>query len=44
MLALEPQPVIFQQLCANLALIGLTAVTALPYACRDETEILAFRA
>jgi len=33
MLALEPQPVIFQQLCANLALNGLMNVTALPYAC-----------
>jgi FkbM family methyltransferase len=28
MMAFEPQPVIFQQLCANLALNGLTNVTA----------------
>jgi FkbM family methyltransferase len=33
LLAFEPQPVIFQQLCANLALNGLTNVRALPYAC-----------
>ncbi len=33
MLAIEPQPVIFQQLCANLALNGLMNVRALPYAC-----------
>jgi len=32
LLALEPQRVIFQQLCANLALNGLDNVTALPYA------------
>jgi FkbM family methyltransferase len=33
MLVFEPQPVIFQQLCANLALNGLMNVKALPYAC-----------
>lgn len=33
LLALEPQPIIFQQLCANLALNGLMNVTALPFAC-----------
>ena len=37
LLALEPQPVIFQQLCANLALNGLMNVTALPYACGSRT-------
>jgi FkbM family methyltransferase len=37
LLALEPQPVIFQQLCANLALNGLMNVTALPYACGSAT-------
>jgi FkbM family methyltransferase len=37
LLALEPQPVIFQQLCANLALNGLMHVTALPYACGSAT-------
>lgn len=30
---LEPQQIIFQQLCANLALNGLMNVTALPVAC-----------
>ena len=43
MLALEPQPVIFQQLCANLALNGLMNVTALPYACGAEPGQLAFQ-
>jgi FkbM family methyltransferase len=32
MLVLEPQPVLFQQLCANLALNGLMHVRALPFA------------
>jgi FkbM family methyltransferase len=42
MLALEPQPVIFQQLCANLALNGLMNVTALPYACGTDNGALSF--
>jgi FkbM family methyltransferase len=33
LVAFEPQPVIFQQLCANLALNGLMNVTAWPFAC-----------
>ena len=44
LLALEPQPVIFQQLCANLALNGLMNVTALPYACGRETGAITFEA
>ena len=39
MMAFEPQPVIFQQLCANLALNGLMNVTALPYACGSEPGV-----
>jgi FkbM family methyltransferase len=42
MLAFEPQPVIFQQLCANLALNGLMNVRALPYACGTENGPLMF--
>jgi FkbM family methyltransferase len=42
MLALEPQPVIFQQLCANLALNGLMNVRALPYACGRENGAVTF--
>ena len=44
MLAFEPQPVIFQQLCANLALNGLMNVTAFPYACGASPGILSFQA
>ena len=44
MLALEPQPVIFQQLCANLALNGLMNVLALPYACGSQPGVLSFTA
>lgn len=44
MLALEPQPVIFQQLCANLALNGLMNVLALPYACGSEPGFVSFTA
>jgi FkbM family methyltransferase len=40
--AFEPQPVIFQQLCANLALNGLMNVRALPYACGSANGALAF--
>jgi FkbM family methyltransferase len=43
MLAFEPQPVIFQQLCANLALNGLMNVTAYPYACGDSAGIVSFQ-
>ena len=38
----EPQPVIFQQLCANLALNGLTNVRAFPYACGSQNGALSF--
>jgi len=41
-LAFEPQRVIFQQLCANLALNGLTNVNALPYACGAEAGVVTF--
>jgi FkbM family methyltransferase len=44
MLAFEPQPVIFQQLCANLALNGLMNVTALPYACGTSPGVVSFQA
>jgi len=44
MLAFEPQPVIHQQLSANLALNGLMNVTALPYACGAETGSVTFPA
>lgn len=40
--AFEPQPVIFQQLCANLALNGLMNVRALPYACGSENGAVTF--
>jgi FkbM family methyltransferase len=43
MLAIEPQPVLFQQLCANLALNGLLNVRGLPYACGSEEGELCFR-
>jgi FkbM family methyltransferase len=42
MLAFEPQPVIFQQLCANLALNGLMNVTAMPYAIGAEAGVVSF--
>ncbi len=42
MLVLEPQPIIFQQLCANIALNGLMNVTALPYACGKESGVVSF--
>jgi FkbM family methyltransferase len=39
MIVIEPQPFIFNNLCANLALNGLANVRALPFACgeRDTT-------
>ena len=40
--AFEPQPVIFQQLCANLALNGLTNVRAFPFACGTQNTALMF--
>lgn len=40
--AFEPQPVIFQNMCANLALNGIGNVTALPFACGARREILHF--
>jgi FkbM family methyltransferase len=42
MLSFEPQPVIFQQLCANLALNGLMNVLALPYACGSTSGVVSF--
>jgi FkbM family methyltransferase len=42
MLVFEPQPVIFQQLCANLAINGLMNVTALPYACGAKPGMVGF--
>jgi FkbM family methyltransferase len=44
MLSFEPQPVIFQQLCANLALNGLMNVRALPYACGSAPGVVTFSA
>ncbi|MDR1708584.1 MAG: FkbM family methyltransferase [Candidatus Accumulibacter sp.] len=38
----EPQPVIFQNLCANLALNGLRNVRAWPFACGDEAGTVSF--
>jgi FkbM family methyltransferase len=38
----EPQPIIFQQLCANLALNALANVRAYPYACGSENTALMF--
>ncbi len=40
--AFEPQPVVFQQLCANLALNGLMNVTAWPYACGEKQGVVSF--
>lgn len=42
LVAFEPQPVVFQQLCANLALNGLMNVTAWPYACGQEKGVVTF--
>ncbi|MDR2112713.1 MAG: FkbM family methyltransferase [Candidatus Accumulibacter sp.] len=38
----EPQPVVFQNLCANLALNGLRNVRAWPFACGDEAGTVTF--
>jgi FkbM family methyltransferase len=42
LVAFEPQPVVFQQLCANLALNGLMNVTAWPFACGDVSGVVNF--
>jgi FkbM family methyltransferase len=42
LVAFEPQPIVFQQLCANLALNGLMNVTAWPYACGEEQGVVTF--
>jgi FkbM family methyltransferase len=42
LVAFEPQPVLFQQLCANLALNGLMNVTAWPFACGEEQGVVTF--
>ncbi|WP_429283705.1 FkbM family methyltransferase [Paraburkholderia sp. GAS41] len=43
LVAFEPQPVIFQNLCANLAANGLTNVLAWPYACGSDAGTLHFK-
>lgn len=42
LVAFEPQPFIFQNLCANLALNGLSNVTAWPWACGAQNETVYF--
>jgi FkbM family methyltransferase len=42
LVAFEPQPAVFQLLCANLALNALTNVRAWPYACGAEAGQVAF--
>ena len=42
MVVFEPQPFVFQNLCANLALNGLTNVTAWPWACGAKNETVWF--
>ena len=42
LVAFEPQPVVFQQLCANLALNGLMNVTAWPFACGEKQGVATF--
>ncbi len=42
LIAFEPQPVVFQMLCANLALNGLANVLAWPFACGAEPGVVAF--
>ncbi|RFU45842.1 FkbM family methyltransferase [Paraburkholderia sp. DHOC27] len=42
LVAFEPQPVIFQNLCANLAANGITNVLAWPYACGNDIGTLYF--
>src|SRR6185295_13640530 len=38
----EPQPFLFQNLCANLALNGMFNVRAWPFACGEEAGIVHF--
>src|ERR1700736_4624146 len=40
--ALEPQPVVVQNLCANLALNGIQNVRAWPWACGAQEETVFF--
>jgi FkbM family methyltransferase len=42
MIVFEPQPIIFQNLCANLALNGLGNVAAWPFACGDRDATVHF--
>ena len=42
MIAFEPQPFLFQNLCANLALNGLSNVRAWPWACGETRTTLYF--
>ncbi len=42
LIAFEPQPVVFQMLCANIALNGLANVLAWPFACGAEAGVVAF--
>ncbi|WP_222105892.1 FkbM family methyltransferase [Paraburkholderia sp. BCC1886] len=42
MVAFEPQPLVFQNLCANLAANGIVNVLAWPYACGAEDSTLHF--
>jgi len=41
-IAFEPQPVVFQNLCANLALNGIQNVRAWPWACGAQPETVFF--
>lgn len=41
-IAYEPQPAMFQLLCANLALNGLVYARALPYACASRSGVVSF--
>ncbi len=41
-IAFEPQPIVFQNLCANLALNGITNVRAWPQACGARPETVFF--
>lgn len=42
LVAFEPQPIVFQQLCANVALSGLINVTAWPFACGEVQGVVTF--
>ena len=44
LIAFEPQPFLFQNLCANLALNGLSNVRAWPWACGENAKTLYFPA